>query len=164
VHRVLEGVSVVLVAADMNRQQGERGQCLDVSIRAQSRHAKSEWKRCWIASLTTKQMASMKPPLASETTGHATDSACVTRAGPRLPEARSPWTFDGRLMNGGGRRGRWGRRGSPARVAPARTELISLIGSVPLRVEVARRMERCGCSRVRAMITPSQFIRPGLVR
>jgi hypothetical protein len=39
------------------------------------------------------------------------------------------WTSDGR---GGG------RRGSPARVPPARAELTSLIGSVPLREEVAR--------------------------
>jgi hypothetical protein len=39
------------------------------------------------------------------------------------------WTSDGR---GGG------RRGSPARVPPARTELTSLIGSVPLREAVAR--------------------------
>ena len=39
------------------------------------------------------------------------------------------WTSDGR---GGG------RRGSPARVPPARTELTSLIGSVRLREEVAR--------------------------
>ena len=53
-------------------------------------------------------------------------SRCRWRAGPRLPEARSPWTFHGRLMDGPR------ETGVSAPVPLRLAELISLTASVRL--------------------------------